>query len=247
MIPYVKLRIVLPFLILLAAIASTVHTNYAMEHPRLLFCYWVRKIFPTHTTIQTRESLFHEYPPQKKLTEQEDFKNHIQEAFEKFKLEHEETKSLLRGDANDITKDAWGRDLYFTFDTSRGRECEIISAGEDGLFNSDDDISSHDDTKSTLINHNTARRRSAIWFSLSVILFTISFSMFLRRLKRGIRGFYIILVSAFLLFFGSLLMPCVDPSWAVPHYLPITFLQVILVSGIFTGIFQMARGKKKCI
>jgi len=237
-------KIALLLFILIAAIGSTVLTYYAMEHSRLKFCYWVRKILPTHTVIRACEELFYEYPPQKEITEQEDFKNHIREAFEKYKLERGSTKSLLRDDANEITKDAWGRELYFSFHPSKGRNYEIISAGEDGQFDSDDDISSHDDTGSTLKDQRVGKK-SVLLFLFSTILFTISGSMLLRRFSPRRCGKLILSISVIIFFLYILLVPCIDPSFAVPTSLILTFIRVGISSGIMTGIFLLTRAVKK--
>jgi hypothetical protein len=238
-------KIALLLFILTIAIESTILTYYANEHARLILLQWHKKIIALKN-IKKCEEILYEYPPQKELTKQEDFKNHIFEAIEKHKLEHGTTEPFLREGKNvdEITKDAWGRELNFSVHTSNGSNYEIISSGEDGRFNSDDDIGSFDDTKSTLKKHQTAWRKGILLFLFSATLFTISGLILLRRFSPRRCGKLILSISIIIFFLYNLLMPPV-PSYAVPPSLILTFIKVGILSGIMTGIFLLTPAVRK--
>ena len=225
--------------ILVTAIITITH--FVIENARLKLCWWYDQALPTLRTIRMCDELLKSYPPPQKLTDPEDFSNYAQVALEKFKREYGTTIPFLEdGVAIDkITKDAWGRNLRFSPQSSRNLDYEIFSAGEDGQFHSDDDIGNWDDTHSTHEIYRTANRNSMLLFLFSATISAIYGFFILKQFNPEKCGLSIFFASV-VLWILCLLPPRlhIDPAYRVPHSPVGTFLGVGIFAGIvLSGIF----------
>lgn len=231
------------------ATTSITTTHFVSEHARLKLCWWYDQALPTLRTIQMCGELLKEYPPLQELTGPEDFSNHVQEALEKHKKEYETTIPFLEdGEAIDkITKDAWGRNLHFSPQSSRKLDYEIFSAGEDGQFHSDDDIGNWDNTHSTHEIYRTARRDSMLLFLFSATILAIFGFTLLKQFSPEKCGVTTFCASALVLMLRLFPVAIYDPAYRVPISPIVTFIDVGIFAGIVLGGLLLTRSGKRIV
>jgi hypothetical protein len=224
------LKIALVLLLLAIATGSTIMNYNTGNRNRLETLQWRCKQ-NTRNKINDCEEFLIKYPPPQEITNGENFKNYIKEQLEKYKTENGTMEPLVRTgkDINDFTKDRWGQELSISVNNNDLNEpnFRIISAGEDGQFQTEDDIS-NSANKTIPFKHSRSESITGLLsFLFPIPLYAASIIILFWQSNMLKCGTNIFIISIMLL----VLSPCLVP-------LPgIGFVIYGALSGIIAGIF----------
>jgi len=200
----------------------------------------LQKKLVTQSKIRNCAEFLLNYPPPKEITSEEDLKAYIKEQIEKRKTEAGTTEpfQIANQDVNNFIMDRWEHEFSISVNNKDSNEpnFKIISCGEDGQFNTEDDISNYDKINYTFKRSLSASIISILSFFFPIALYAASGIILLWRFNPLICAKHILTISILLLVISGLLAPT-----DVPLPLAAGIMIYGALSGFIMWIFLMLR------